>query len=232
MNNFRLPFDMDPRWEKKVEEDFNLLVVKSPPKYSRVGNRFLTSSWSSDLPQRLRSIIIDLRFLILDFETLGEANPRDSSVKNNRLTLCARQLIGLPSSSCITPFHQILRLTILLYCVIRVWSIPSKPWINMITDNLVPVLKTEFVTLEQTAPDLLLWVLFVVGFSTRGLEHNAWFVMRLEKTARLLHLQDWESVLPKLEGFFFIARSVNDPARLFWSSEIQPGLVGFLSRGE
>lgn len=184
------------------------------------------------MPQQLRSVIIALRFLILDFETLGEANPRDSSVKNNRLTLCARQLIGLPSCYSITPFHDILRLTILLYCVIRVWSIPSKPWINMITEKLLPPLETEFVTLERTAPDLLLWVLFVVGFSTRGLEHHAWFVVRLEQIARLLYLQDWESVFPKLEGFFFIARSVNDPARLFWSSEIQPGLLGLPSRDQ
>jgi hypothetical protein len=75
--------------------------------------------------------------------------------------------------------------------------------------------------IQRTDLDLLFWMLFIGSLAAHEPDCFAWFLQHLKETARQLQVDDWHSAESILQGFFFVTRPLNEPARLLWDSMIR-----------
>ncbi|KAJ5594201.1 uncharacterized protein N7459_000409 [Penicillium hispanicum] len=228
-NRFQLTFKMLSRWEKRVLRDFESLLAVNPSLASRsLGSRFFNSPWSRDLTPEMTSIIQSLQYLILCHERVIDGDSRAFLINHDRLILLAHQMMSVPKDYCLTPFQDTLLFSVLIYTVTRIWQIALRPTMEMMVQNLRRKLDESFTILQDTAPDLLFWMLFISSFGSQGLDDQVWFVAHLLDIADLLGLEDWDSVRLLLEGFFFVCRP-DEPAQRFWDSISQDKRLELLS---
>jgi hypothetical protein len=56
---------------------------------------------------------------------------------------------------------------------------------------------------QDTAPDLLFWILLLGGMASRGHRSHPWFVFQLAEVAHSLALKEWLDVRALLGEFFY-----------------------------
>ncbi|KAJ5219704.1 hypothetical protein N7468_008908 [Penicillium chermesinum] len=219
-NNLSPSFSMASKWENEVKKEFEtyLRVNGWPP--SSLGSRFFSSPWSKDIPPPLLDTLRSFQHLIAYYESASDIENEDSRIKNNYLIFATRRLFHLPMECPLSPSHETIRLAILAYCSSRIWSTPLSPCVDTIMKALRPALAQSFNKLQNTAPDLLFWILFIFGFSTQNMQYQPWIATHIRQSAKSLKLESWNDALPVLEVFFFVCRSPQDPAISYWTSAI------------
>ena len=212
-------FDLSARWVRKIQTECAFMTTCSLPS-SALGRQFFTSPWSQDFPTELRSIIEAFRQMIPLYESIAESDLRSSPYQNDHLLLLVHRLYSLPYICSLTPLQDITRLAVLLYAVIRIWTFEGKPCIEVLLQTLQQGFEKTFTLLEDIAPDLLFWILFLGVLAARGLPSRGWFLEKARRSAERLGLKTWDDAARVLEQFFFARRPNGETAKALWHSEI------------
>ena len=215
-------FGVSKRWEKWIRRNSTCLDESPWPSPKSLGKRFFNASWFGDVSDDLMKIIKAFQKLISIYERLVEINSRNMPAENECFQLMINQLYSLPYRVPITPLDDVICISILVYSVNRVWG-NSWPCLVHVSRNLQQKIFKCYDHLQRIAPDLLFWSLFLGGLISKGLEPHAWFLTHLKASAEHIGVQDWVQAVAVLEGFFFVCRSSDEPAREIWESVIRFG---------
>ncbi|KAJ5579583.1 uncharacterized protein N7459_005568 [Penicillium hispanicum] len=210
-------FDITPKWVSRLRDESSFLNFdKDEP--STVGYGFFDSTWAGDIHPQLILILQSLRKLIPCYENEVYANSQSIPIANDCLLLLTHQLLSLSYEFPLTPFQETLRLSILLYVAIRIWTFQGKGCTEYFLQFLRTSLDKTHHLLERTAVDLLFWIYFMSSFASKGLECHSWCVARLIKCGDALSVDDWDSAFLVLRRFLFVSRSTDESAKEFWNS--------------
>lgn len=188
------------------------------PLYPVLGTCFFKSPWSQAIHPRLRTIIRVFQDIVCIYEETLRFNADLPLNDHNCALLLANRLHAVPYDFTISPFNETVRLAITLYILTRVWEF--QPKVEKLVQSLHDCVEENVEFLEKSAPDLFFWMLFNGAFASAGFTCHVWFVTRLKDLARELSLSKWEDVAGFLEGFFFVRRSRNESARVFWQKVV------------
>ncbi|KAJ5226817.1 uncharacterized protein N7469_006823 [Penicillium citrinum] len=187
-------------------------------KVNKLGTGFFNSTWSKDIPPMFKSIISLFQQLVTYYESLDIVFAEPMSVENDCLLFLGYRLLALPYQCSLSPFQETIRLTILSYASVRVWSFYGMPCLEALVETLRESLYDSLHIIRSTATDLLVWVLFIGSLASRGMRCHSWFLTRLVDAADQLLLDGWDSAVPILEKFFFVCRDKDEPARELWTA--------------
>ncbi|KAJ5597034.1 hypothetical protein N7450_003492 [Penicillium hetheringtonii] len=212
-------FEVSSKWINRIESKAAASKSNLTTRPS-IGARFFVSPWSQDIPSPLSSILYSLCHLISRFEDIEDSDCRSLPLENDHLVLLANRLHSLPREITLTPFQDAIRLGTLCYLTVRVMRFEGNPCI----ENLIRTLRHNFEyslpILSAVAPDLLFWILFISGIASQGFDSHIWCIENLRNCASQLGLRWWEDAASILEGYFFVSRLRNDPAKALWNSVV------------
>lgn len=211
------------RWERWIRINSTCLDESSYPSPKSLGKRFFNASWFGDFPEDLIKIIKAFQKLIPIHERMVECDSRNMPAENDCFQLMIHRLYSLPYKVTITPFDNVVCTSILVYTVTRVWGMYGWPCLEHLGRNFQQRISNCYDQLQRTAPDLLFWLLFLGGLISKGLETHDWFLTHLKASAEHIGVQDWVQAVTVLEGFFFVCRSSDEPARELWQSVLRLG---------
>lgn len=214
MTDKPLMFSMCPKWRQRIPA----LPPKSKQNaVSNTGRRLFQIIQSESLHPYLTSFLETLKYLIICYENMLSSSAKFAPIENDRLLLTTYELIKLKESSS-DPLEITVILSILLYCISRIWTFQGVPCIAVMSVRLQTMLEQNFAELERRAPDILVWSLFVGALAGHGLPPGDWFVTQMSIRTSKSGLEDWESVKRLLESFLFVYRATDEPANEIWRS--------------
>ncbi|KAJ5381703.1 uncharacterized protein N7496_004131 [Penicillium cataractarum] len=208
-----------------------------------LGIRFTTSPWHTQIHPTLKSLLEAFRRLIRHFE-IGIIFPQVVAPTDNDLfVIIQHELLSTHYSHNHTPGDELesryqrrhcfnlnepLRLSLMIYLYTRVSKLQDLPILRYMVETFKQSLEIRLAeissssssssTLDATAPDLLLWLLFIGGMASQGDSSHAWFVSHLAHVVRSLALEDWATqVRPLLGEFFYTDRPGQMDAEDLWS---------------
>lgn len=211
---------MCTKFEKRVLEQSTIIKASSHTTNTRtstLGARFFNAPWSNEIQPRLKLIISWYQQLVSYYESLETSSAEPMSVENDCLLYLSHRLLSLPYESTLTPFEETLRLAILVYSTIRVWSLYGMRCLEMLVETLRERLYKSYFSLQSTARDLLFWILFVGSLASKGMKCHSWFLVRLVDVADQLSLEGWGSTVSVLQEFLFVCRPRDEPAKELWN---------------
>ncbi|CEJ59376.1 hypothetical protein PMG11_08001 [Penicillium brasilianum] len=217
---------MCAKFENRVLEQSTIIKASNntmKTKASTLGARFFNAPWSNQIQPRFKALISWYQQLVSYYENLGTISAEPMSVENDCLLYLTHRLLSLPYEISLTPFEEIVRLSILVYSSIRVWSLYGMPCLEVLVGTLRKSLCKSYRTLQSTNSDLLFWILFVGSLASRGMECHSWFLAHLVDVADQLSLEGWGSAISVLQGFLFVCRSADEPAKELWNFTLRGG---------
>ncbi|CEJ61307.1 hypothetical protein PMG11_09843 [Penicillium brasilianum] len=215
------------KWEFKVHRECSFLRGDFDTNTSSfVGYRFFNSPWSSDLHPELILTLRSLQTLVSLYENVNSSSWKQTRMDNDGLLLLNHELLSLAHDRSLPPFQDTLRLAVLIYTVIRIRGFGGMPCADIFVATLQRSLQKSFASLESTAPDLLLWILFIGSLASRGRNCHSWFLRNLQEVATELSLEKWDCAVVVLQEYFFICRSSDGPVKEMWKSAFSQKLKG------
>lgn len=219
-------FRISRAWEARALSQSTFLVAGSDStNYSSLGARFFNSPWSRKLHPDLKSTLQALQKLINYYEDqLSSDFARFSNpIGNDYLIVLILRLYSPVSECSHMAFQESLRLSTIVYCMIRICTHQGLPSLAVLVDRLRQSLNHSFLNLHFFAPDLLFWMLFMGGLAsqTPPIPSQAWFVEHLAVLACELSLADWNSAVHVLQGYFFFSRVNELEAKSLWESVVE-----------
>lgn len=217
---------MCAKFENRVLEQSTIIKASNRAtntKASTFGARFFNAPWSNEIQPKLKSLISWYQQLVSYYENLSTISAEPMSVENDCLIYLTHRLLSLPHEISLTPFEEIVRLSILVYSSIRVWSLYGMPCLEVLVETLRHSLCKSYRTLQSTKSDLLFWILFMGSLASRGMECHSWFLAHLVDVADQLSLEGWGSAMSVLQGFLFVCRSSDEPAKELWNFTLRGG---------
>lgn len=212
-------FDLLPNWALKTQN--GCAYFKSYNPSFSVGERFFSSTWSPNIPPQLQSIIQSFQQVIPCFESMADLESRTLTFENDYLLLLMHQLYSLPYDYPLEPLHNTIRLSVMIYAVVRIWKLEGKPGTECLVQRYRQSIEKGLDYLERTAPDLLFWALFLSSLASLGLPSHGWCLVNVRKAAVQLGLKNWNDAKRVLEDFFFVCRPRNENAKTLWDSDIE-----------
>ena len=210
------------KWEFKVRRECSFLMNEcNDSTFSFVGRRFFSSSWSSGLHPRLISTLCALQRLVALYENVSCSDWRQTRMDNDGLLLLNHELLLLAHDRTLSSFQDTLRLAVLIYTVIRIRGFGGMPCADIFATTLRRSLERSFASLQDTAPDLLVWILFIGSLASKGRNCHSWFLLRLKEAAIELSLERWDSAVLVLQEYFFVNRPSDGPVKEMWNSAFQ-----------
>jgi hypothetical protein len=174
-----------------------------PRSLACLGSRFATAPWFAELdPSMQYTIDVCHRLLV----HIGIAALRPNVVMpgdNDLYLLLEHHLVSLDYPERNTDLNEPLRQTIFIYLYIRVMHLQSFPIMPYMADALRECLLPRLSYLQEIAPDLLFWILFVGALASQGYRSHPWFVAYLRCMASSLGLEEWDKARVVLGEFFY-----------------------------
>jgi hypothetical protein len=169
------------------------------------------------LLQRLRRLVI---YLELALENPSLIKPTD----NDLFIHFEHQLLSLPYSRwglSATEIQECVRIATFVYCEIRVFKFLQFPFIGVVESGLREALiRADLDYFIASAPELLLWVLFIGSEGAKGHPSRTWYLSRLANVGQYLMLSSWEDARDLLKGFFYVDRVVATPLEQLWNEVV------------
>lgn len=187
-----------------------------------LGTRFFNSPWSCNIGPELISILQSLQKFINYYEHQLFEGSAWHSLGNDYLIILMLRLYKPVTECSHLAFQESLRLSTIVYCMIRIWNSQGLPCLAVLSNNLRQSLVDSYPELLLTAPDLLFWILYTgaLASQTPPISSHAWFVERLAELGDELYLVDWDNAARLLQGYFF-PRSHDTQAKCLWESVIR-----------
>jgi hypothetical protein len=224
MSNSMPTLDMCGKFQSRVLKESAFFKSKNRfTESSALGTRFFDASWP--IHPTFRSIISSFQQIISYYESFANVDVEPMSVENDCLLFLCYRLMSLPFQVSLTPFEETLRLSIMAYTCVRIWTLYGIPCLERLVELLRKSLFTSLSALQSTAPDLLFWILFIGSLASKAMKSHSWFLAQLKNIADKLSLQKWDHAVSLLEKFFFICRPSDEPAKELWHSTFRPDLV-------
>lgn len=206
------------KWELKVRRECPFLWEDYVIAPSFVGRRFFTSPWSSDLHPELISSLCSLQKLVSLYENVGCSSWKQTRMDNDGLLLLNHELLSLAHNYSLPAFQDTLRQAVLIYTVVRIRGFGGMPCADIFVSTLRRSLQASSASLKRTAPDLLLWTLFIGSLASSGRSCHSWFLQKLQQAAQELSLEKWDRAVLVLQEYFFVYRSSDGPVKEMWHS--------------
>lgn len=213
-------FPMSPVWETKVEQRFSEIAARNHDVHSmpsHFASGLINRTWFTSLDPRLQNLIHSFKWIILTFEGILHIDNRFNGAKNDYLTLCTYRLLDFGEDPLI-PFEETIRLTIALYDVVRLYTLPPQQCERFITIYLQPNIKKTSEQIQRESPDLFFWVLWIGVLGSFGLDCHGFFVEHLVDIAASRGIKTWSEASNVLERFLYVDRGPSEPGRAFWAS--------------
>jgi hypothetical protein len=210
---------MSTKWRNSVLSLIPQTYRPSDP--GAFGLRFFTSPWTPLIQPTLKALLLTFQQIAWRYELLLRKTEISSEIECDFLLLWAHQLLSLQSESSTTNFQSTLRLALLLYSAIRIWDFQGLQCVGVLVNILRNNLDHTLAALQITAPDLLVWILFLGGLASHDRENHEWFVNTLAHAAADSSLNNWDGMLSVLEGFCFTNRSTDVACHDIWSKAIR-----------
>ncbi|KAL2808317.1 hypothetical protein BJX63DRAFT_39051 [Aspergillus granulosus] len=138
-------------------------------------------------------------------------------ITNDLFVLLQYELLSTHYEKSNNDLNEPLRLLLIIYLFIRVAHFQNLPIIRCMTETLREN-QVGLAYFQNTAPDLLFWVLFIGGMVSQGYRSHPWFVHHLADMAPLLGLVEWTGhVRPMLGEFFYTDKAGQTGAEDLWS---------------
>jgi hypothetical protein len=102
------------------------------------------------------------------------------------------------------------------------WNFGDFPIMRYIVDHLRRSLIPRLAFLHATAPDLLLWILFIGSMASKNYESHPWFVDHLREIAVHLGLMEWNTVRSVLVEFFYADQPGYTRGEDIWNEALAP----------
>ncbi|KAL3451512.1 hypothetical protein BJX65DRAFT_220312 [Aspergillus insuetus] len=205
--------------------------VPIPLSASAFGTRFTNSPWYVELDTEIRTVLHACRRLFVHFE-MGISLP--SCVKptdKDLYIILLHHLLALRYSPSDIDMNEPLRRTLFIYTYMRIWNFGSFPVTHYIAKGLKESIMPRLSYLETSAPDLLLWILFIGSLASQGYESHSWFVRTLRDVAIKLDVTEWGSVRSILAEFFYSDRSGYRRGEDLWTEVMAPSRMCIAPRG-
>lgn len=193
--------------------------------HGKFGKGFSDSLWSTNLHPRMKLVLQNFKQITFRCESIFEGSATSLPMECDFLILWSHQVLTLSNETRdAAGFQEPLRLTLLIYSAIRVLNINGLTCIERLLHAMRDSLESSLSLLQNTAPDLLLWIVFIGALaSSQTVSHQnyEWFVSEFANTTRKLSLRDWESVRLVLEEFCFVYRPTTDKSvKVIWDKTL------------
>ncbi|KAL3481514.1 hypothetical protein BJX99DRAFT_253438 [Aspergillus californicus] len=225
-------FPMFPRFRREVLDEPAMFSRSNrnyeyygrpiPPPVSSFGTRFTKSPWYLKLDADLKNTFHAWRRLFIHFE-MGTRIP--SLVKptdKDLYIILLHHLLSLRYPACDNDLNEPLRRTLFIYTYLRIWNFGGFPVTRVMMKGLKESLIPRLACFQATAPDLLLWILFIGAISSQGHESYPWFVGTLRDTAIHLNLPEWDAARAMLVQFFYSDRPGYITGADLWNELMAP----------
>jgi hypothetical protein len=176
-----------------------------PKPLARLGSRFQTAAWATEIHSSMHYRIGVFRRLVRHFE-LGNFLPNIVAPNDNDLfVVFQHQLHSIHYASETHNLNEPIRLTLLVYLYLRVSRVGNYPIMRHMVAHLKHSLSDDagLAYYKETAPDLLFWMLLLGGMASQGQRSHPWFVLQLAEVAHDLGLREWAAVRALLGEFFY-----------------------------
>ncbi|KAL2802019.1 hypothetical protein BJX63DRAFT_416053 [Aspergillus granulosus] len=177
--------------------------IAIPRSISCSGTRFYKSAWNLELDAELKNALSAASRVFVHFE-MGKRFP--SLVKPTHNYLSIILLHDLLSLRCLQNNNDLndpLRRALFVYTYQRIWNFSCFPVTQYIMDGLKESLIPRFTYIQATAPDLLLWILFIGALGSQGYVSHSWFATTLREVAGSLDLVEWPAAESIFVQFFY-----------------------------
>ncbi|KAL2811748.1 hypothetical protein BJX63DRAFT_398170 [Aspergillus granulosus] len=189
-------------------------------KLAAVGSQFApTTAWYNELHPSIKRIVEAFRWFVRHLET-AQVLPNLVMPNDNHLLMVINYELTsrcYPATS--NDLNEPLRHALRIYTFLRIIHFQGfnimRCMAHALMQSLVEVSRLSY--LQTTAPDLLLWILFIGGMASRGDNSHRWFVLQIADTAhRLLGLEKWDEVRLLLGVFFYTDQPKDTAAEDLW----------------
>jgi hypothetical protein len=191
-----------------------------PSSLSTLGTRYNRAPWYAELDPIMKNTLTICCRLFVHFHlattipTLAKRTDRDLHIILKHRLLS----ISFPGGY----LNEPLRRTLFIYLYLRMWNFGNLPIMRYIVDQLRQSLIPGFPFLHATAPDLLLWILFIGSMASKDCESHSWYVDHLREIAVHLGLMEWNTVRSVLVEFFFVDQSGYTRWEDIWNEILAP----------
>ncbi|KAL2808316.1 hypothetical protein BJX63DRAFT_424701 [Aspergillus granulosus] len=173
-----------------------------PETLACLGARFQSAAWSTKIYSSMKFRIEVFRRLVRHFE-LGNLLPNIAGPTDNDLfVVFQHQLHSIHYASESHNLNEPLRITLLVYLYLRVSHVWNYPIMQYMVEHLRRSLD-GLSYIQDTAPDLLFWILFIGGMASQGHRSHPWFVLQLADMVHSLGLKEWVDVRALLGELFY-----------------------------
>ena len=219
-------FKISQKYEYWIRENSNCIGQHNnpTPNTSLIGSHFFTSPWSDDLPTELRTILRIFQSIIPCHEKMVEEDKRQMPVENDCLIFMVHRLYSLRYNTTLTPFQDVICISVMIYAITRIWGIHGKPCMVFIAQNFRALLEYCYEDVLGAAPDLLFWALFLGGVVSVDTGAHGWFLGRLRAWAGNHGVCEYEEAAGIWGRFFFVSRRRDESARKLWRSVLEYGV--------
>ncbi|KAL3484336.1 hypothetical protein BJX62DRAFT_218849 [Aspergillus germanicus] len=227
-------FPMLPRFRNEVLNQAEMFSPRNgnheygqpiPPSISSFGTRFTRASWSVELDTDMKTTLHACRRLFVHFE-MGTTFPDIVHPTDKDLyIILLHKFLSLRYPTRNNDLNEPLRRTLFVYTYFRIWNFGSLPVTTHILDGLKRSLTEKLAHFQTTAPDLLLWILFIGALSSQGYDSHLWFVGTLRDTAIYLNLMEWDAVQTILVKFFYSDRPGYRTGEDLWNEVMAPSPI-------
>lgn len=212
-------------WKSKVLEASKICHREySTRSRGKFGKGFSGSPWSSNLHPRMKLVLQDFKQITFRCESIFEGSATSLPMECDFLLLWSHQVLALSNETRDTAgFQEPFRLTLLIYSAIRIWNINGLTCTERLIHALRDSLESSLSLLQNTAPDLLLWITFIGALAssqTESRQHYRWLTSEFADATRKLSLRDWDNMLSVLEEFCFVYRSTDKPVKEVWDETL------------
>ncbi|KAJ0425200.1 hypothetical protein BJY00DRAFT_274956 [Aspergillus carlsbadensis] len=174
-----------------------------PTSLTSLGARFARAPWFTKLDPSMQYTIDVCRRLLVHIE-IATLRPNVVTPTDNDLYLLLQHhLVSLDYPEKNTDLNEPLRQTMFIYLYVRIMHFQSFPIMPYMVDALRQSLSLRLSHFQDTAPDLLFWILFMGALASQGYSSQAWFVAHLRRMASSLGLEEWDEARVVLGEFFF-----------------------------
>ena len=202
------------------------LETNSCTSFAKTTTGFFRTSKADVLCSELLQIICRQR-LYIAIRGLGstgviELGPSEMQAISKTQMQVDYRLLCLPfegqNDSTLSPIQNIVRLSLFVFAQPIVNIVKSSSAFNrsMTLQIRASLEQIDLCSLEGTSPDLLTWVLFILGHISRGQPEYGWAASHLARLLRKMQLESIDDLRDVLSEFYYFDNSFEETLKDVW----------------
>lgn len=213
---------MSSNWKSTVLSEARLFEQSFHGEpFGTFGARFFEFGTKQFLQPPLSRLLVTFRHIAFRYEAIIQNYTTATRYECDFLLLWTHETLSIQLPDGVDDVQSIIRLAVLVHAMIRIWDLQGVEGSGILAHNMRQRVLATSTILQNDAPDLLVWILFLGGLLSQGRKGHEWWVYKLADAARRISITQWDSLLVVLEGFCFIYRKTDKPARDLWNETLE-----------